>query len=247
MLEKWKELDNKKKTLGVVLGVALVVVVVLVVVLAKGTNNTEVDYVATRETKNCPVDFQEYWDVNPEVYAYVEVPDTDVSYPILQREDDAEYYANHQIDGTEGLPGVIYTEPINSKEFTDNNTIIYGHNMKNGSMFHTLHKFENEDFFNEDHEFYIYTPGHRFTYKVFAAGCIDDEHLMVKYNFSTDDGNINFINDLQKLENSYSHYKTGTEITNDTKLCTLFTCMPSGMDEYRFVVVGYLTDTLDYE
>lgn len=211
------------------------------------TATTDVKHAKTRETKKCPVDFQTYWDVNPEVVAYVEVPDTDVSYPILRRADDAAYYADHQIDGTQGLPGSIYIEPINSETFTDTNTIVYGHNMKNGSMFHSLHKFEDEDFFNKDHEFYIFTPEHRYTYKVFAAGCVDDEHLMAKYNFSTNQGNIDFAIDLQKLDNSYSHYKEGTEITNDTKLCTLFTCMPSGMENNRFVVVGYLTDTLDYE
>ena len=226
MLEKWKELDNKKKTLGVVLGVALVVVVVLVVVLAKGTNNTEVDYVATRETKNCPVDFQEYWDVNPEVYAYVEVPDTDVSYPILQREDDAEYYANHQIDGTEGLPGVIYTEPINSKEFTDNNTIIYGHNMKNGSMFHTLHNFENEDTFNANPYFTIYTPGKKLTYEVISAFKYDDRHIMNSFNFRDDDVYKEFLSMIQNPNSAVKNVRIPEkELTTDSKIVVLSTCI----------------------
>ncbi len=251
-MKKFKKLDKKKKI--ICLAVALLVVIVVGLVAYKAlspeidvTDTTVVRHVKTRKTKKCPVDFQIYWDVNPEVVAYVEVPDTDVSYPILRRADDAAYYADHQIDGTQGLPGSIYIEPINSGEFTDTNTIVYGHNMKNGTMFHSLHDFEDADFFAQDHEFYIYTPEHRYTYKVFAAGCIDDEHLMVKYSFSTEQGNIDFTNDLQQLDNAYSHYKTETEIAEDTRLCTLFTCMPSDMEDNRFVVVGYLTDTLTYE
>ena len=251
-MKKFKEWDKKKKIICLVVVLLIVIVAGLVAYKSLShktdvTDTTEVTHVKAKKTKKCPIDFQAYWDVNPEVVAYVEVPDTDVSYPILRRADDAAYYADHQIDGTQGLPGSIYIEPINSGEFTDTNTIVYGHNMKNGTMFHTLHNFEDADFFAQDHEFYIYTPEHRYTYKVFAAGCIVDEHLMAKYNFSTNQGNIDFAIDLQKLDNSYSHYKEGTEITNDTKLCTLFTCMPSGMEDNRFVVVGYLTDTLDYE
>lgn len=247
MLEKWKNLEQKKKIMAIVAAVVLIVVVVAVGIAVAGKSKSNVKHVSSKKTETCPIDFDEWKQQNEEVYAYIEVPDTDISYPVLQREGDAEYYANHQIDGTEGLPGVIYTEPINSQDFSDNNTILYGHNMKNGTMFHTLHKFEDEKFFKKDREFYVYTPEHRFTYKIFAAACIDDEHLMVKYNFSTKEGNMNFITDLQKIENSYSHYKEGTEITGDTKLCTLFTCMPAGMENNRYIVVGYLTDTLDYE
>ena len=146
------------------------------------------------------IDWKELQERNADVKAWIQIPDTHVNYPVLQGETN-DSYIHSDIDKKELKAGSIFVASENPSPFEDINTVIYGHNMKNGSMFHTLHNFENEDFFNEDHEFYIYTPGHRFTYKVFAAGCIDDEHLMVKYNFSTDDGNINFINDLQKLEN----------------------------------------------
>ena len=248
ILELLRGSDKKKKMiLGIIVGVIVVAVVLVVAICVNRSDADTGESTKQKTAPKCPIDFQEYWDVNEEVYAYVEVPDADISYPILQREGDPEYYANHQIDGTEGLPGVIYTESINAKDFSDNNTVIYGHNMKNDTMFANLHKFEDKDFFEKEHEIYVYTPEHRYTYKVFAAACIGDEHLMYKYNFATADGNINFITDLQKIENSYSHYKEGTEIKNGTKLCTLLTCMPSGMENKRYIVVGYLTETIDYE
>lgn len=70
--------------------------------------------------------------MNPDVYAWITVPGTEI--PILQQPSDNSYYFMHNMDGSYGYPGCIYTENLNSKDFTDNNTVIYGHNMKNDSM-----------------------------------------------------------------------------------------------------------------
>ena len=93
-MKKFKEWDKKKKIICLVVVLLIVIVAGLVAYKALHpakdvTNTTEVTHVKTRKTKKCPIDFQAYWDVNPEVVAYVEVPDTDVSYPILRRADDA--------------------------------------------------------------------------------------------------------------------------------------------------------------
>ena len=96
---------------------------------------------------DCPIDFDALWETNKDVYAWITIPGTVIDYPILQHETDDSYYLNYTIDGVEGYPGCIYTERVNSKEFTDNNTVIYGHNMRNGTMFTDLHKFRDADFF----------------------------------------------------------------------------------------------------
>ena len=96
--------------------------------------------------EGCPVDFAGMWETNEDVYAWITVPGTVIDYPILQHATDNTYYLNYNIDGSYGYPGCIYTENMNSKEFTDNNTVIYGHNMKNGTMFAGLHKFEDAAF-----------------------------------------------------------------------------------------------------
>ena len=62
------------------------------------------------------------------------LPGTEIEYPILQHPSDNSYYFMHNIDGSYGYPGCIYTENLNSKDITDNNTVIYGHNVKNDSM-----------------------------------------------------------------------------------------------------------------
>ena len=82
-------------------------------------------------------------NLNPDVYAWIDVPGTEISYPVLQSAEDNSYYLEHTIEGEKTLPGAIYSENYNSKDFSDYNTILYGHNMRNGTMFAgPLHDFE---------------------------------------------------------------------------------------------------------
>ena len=83
------------------------------------------------EPVDIPIDFAGLQEMNPEIYAWIRIPGTEVDYPIVQRPEDDAYYLDHTIEGAEGLPGSIYTESLNKKDFTDKNTVIYGHNMKN--------------------------------------------------------------------------------------------------------------------
>ena len=244
--------NNKKnsKKIGIIVTIAIVLVLAIIgvvlyfVLRPKETMVGEVKKVEVRE--QCPIDFSSYQAINPEVYAYIEVPGTDISYPILQSGTDDLYYAYHTIEGNDGLPGAIYTEGMNSKDFHDANTIVYGHNMRNGSMFQQLHRFEDEEFFNSNDTFYIYTPEHKYTYKIFASCCTSDDHPLYKYDFTTGSGVLQYVAYLQSINDSYSHYRNDVSINSDTKLCTLLTCMPSGMDDKRYVVVGCLTEIYDY-
>lgn len=91
-----------------------------------------------KEPVEIPVDFASLQEKNPEIYAWIRISDTSVDYPILQRPEDDGYYLDHTVDGAEGLPGSIYTESLNKQDFSDKNTVIYGHNMKDETMFGSL-------------------------------------------------------------------------------------------------------------
>ena len=105
------------------------------------------------------IDFASAQAMNPDVYAWIWIPGTNIDYPILQSEtEDDAYYLNHTIEKKEGLPGTIYTEKYNGKEFSSPVTVVYGHNMKNGSMFADLHKYEDRSFFDANPYIYIYLP-----------------------------------------------------------------------------------------
>ena len=191
------------------------------------TEETEPEEVAEESStyEGCPVDFDAMWEVNPDVYAWITVPGTVIDYPILQHATDNTYYLNYNIDGSYGYPGCIYTENMNSKEFTDNNTVIYGHNMKNGTMFAGLHKFEDSNFFNEHTEVYIYTPEKELRYTIFAAYIYDDRHLLYSFDFADEQVYANYLNDIQNMRSMNALIREDVEVTAEDKIITLVTCM----------------------
>ena len=98
------------------------------------------------KTVEIPIDFSSLKEKNSEVYAWIRIPDTQVDYPILQRASDDLYYLDHTIDGAEGLPGSIYTQSLNAQDFSDKNTVIYGHNMRDETMFGGLKSYMDESY-----------------------------------------------------------------------------------------------------
>lgn len=191
---------------------------------------------------DCPVDFEELWKTNEDVYAWITVPGTVIDYPILQHETDDSYYLNYTIDGIEGYPGCIYTENANSKDFTDNNTAIYGHNMRNGTMFTDLHKFRDEEFFNEHDTVYIYTPGKQLTYKIFAAYLYDDRHLINSFDFSDPEIYSDYLLEIQNMDSEDMNIRKEVAVTNSDKIITLITCIRE-QPEKRVYVQAVLLPT----
>ena len=191
------------------------------------TNSTESLPKSSGSSYDCPIDFESLWETNKDVYAWITVPGTVIDYPILQHETDDSYYLNYTIDGIEGYPGCIYTEHVNSKDFTDNNTVIYGHNMRNGTMFTDLHKFRNADFFANHDTVYIYTPEKLLTYKIFAAYLYDDRHLMNSFDFSDMEVYSDYLSEIQTMDSKDENANLRKEIplTSGDKIITLITCI----------------------
>ena len=189
--------------------------------------------------EGCPVDFDSMWKVNKDVYAWITVPGTVIDYPILQHATDNTYYLNYNIDGSYGYPGCIYTENMNSREFTDNNTVIYGHNMKNGTMFAGLHKFEDNNFFEEHTDIYIYTPEKELCYKIFAAYIYDDRHLLYSFNFADEQVYANYLTDIQNMRSMNANIREDITVTAEDKIITLVTCM-ANQPEKRLLVQAVL-------
>ena len=129
------------------------------------------------------IDLEALRSENKDVVGWIEIPDTEISYPLMQGDDDA-YYLKHTFSGNTNSAGSIFIEALNSPDFTDLHTIIYGHNMKNGSMFADLHKYEDRAFFDANPYVYVYMPEKTLKYHIFAATPFDDRYLLGSYNFS---------------------------------------------------------------
>lgn len=182
-----------------------------------------------------PIDFAEWQGVNPDVYAWIQIPGTNVNYPILQSATDDVYYLDHTIEGKEGYPGSIYTESINSKDFSDFNTVIYGHDMKDGSMFKHLHKYEDMNFLLENEYVVIYTPEKKLTYRIFAALEYDDRHIINTYGFLTDESKQQFLDSIYGARSMTKNIRDDVTVGPSDHILTMSTCIASKPDK-RFIV-----------
>lgn len=187
-----------------------------------------------------PVDFTTLKEKNSEIYAWIRIPDTAVDYPILQRDSDNTYYLNHTIDGSEGLPGSIYTESINQQDFSDKNTVIYGHNMKDETMFGSLKFYMDESYMDAHPQIFIYTPEHILTYQVFAAVTYDNRHILNSFDFQSDEGFEQYLDSLKEVRNMASYVKSDVEVTTADRIITLSTC--NGNSDQRFLVEAVLVN-----
>ena len=205
------------------------------------TEAVEEPETVVEEIAESPIDWEGMWEINEDVYAWITVPGTVIDYPILQHATDNTYYLNYNIDGSYGYPGCIYTENMNSKDFTDNNTVIYGHNMKNGSMFAGLHQYEDGNFFMEHPQVLIYTPEKEFEYTIFAAYIYDDRHLMYSFDFTNEDVYASYLDTVLNIRDLSANIRDDVTVTKDDNIITLVTCMSNQPDK-RLLVQAVLND-----
>ena len=192
------------------------------------------------ETVEIPVDFDALKAQNPDVYAWISIPGTSIDYPILQSAEDDTYYLNYTIDKVKGLPGSIYTESLNAQDFSDNNTVIYGHNMKNGSMFADLHKYSDNLFLKENAYVMIYTPDQVLKYQIFAAYVSDDKHILKTYDFTDDAVYQGYLNDIFAMRQMGVILDKELEVTKENKILTLSTC--NSVFDQRWLVQAVLME-----
>ena len=181
--------------------------------------------------------------VNPDIYAWLYVPETAIDYPVLQHPTDDVFYLEYNIDGSKGRPGCIYSEKkYNSKDFSDANTVLYGHNMRNGTMFATLHNYEDEDFFYRNRYIYIYTQDRMLVYKVFAAYEYSNEHLLYNNNFENPYDFCRFFMMAKARRSMHSIFDDEVELTGEGQhILTLSTCV-TGKSDLRYLVQGILVN-----
>ncbi len=194
------------------------------------------------EEKDNPIDFKSLQEENTDIYAWIEIPETEVNAPVLQNmETDElydEFYLDHLYNRVSGYSGALFTQKINTTTFDDANTVIYGHDMKNLEAFGSLKYYREQEYFDQHKKIFIYTPEKTLTYEIFAAVDFSDAHLMVAYNFSDEKDVRAYIDDIKGSEGIVD---TSINVTAEDKLITLSTCIGSKPNN-RYLVVAKLLD-----
>lgn len=202
--------------------------------------SSEVSVSAPAKVVETPVDFDELKAVNDEIYAWINIPGTNIDYPILQSGEDKDrsYYLNYNVNKEKSVYGAIYTQNYNSTDFSDYNTIIYGHNMKNGTMFGSLKKYRNKTFFDKNQYINIYMPGRVLKYHIFAAYTFDDRHILMSFDFSDEEERQLYLDTVYSVRSLNSNFRDDIKVDTDDKIITLSTCTTN--DDERFLVQGVL-------
>lgn len=176
------------------------------------------------------IDWDELKARNADVKAWIQIPDTHVNYPVLQGETN-DSYIHRDIDKKELSAGSIFVASENMAPFDDLNTVIYGHNMKNGSMFHDIKSYIDQEFANQHPYIYIYLPdGTVSRYKVFAAHIISAVSEL--YNSQ--------INDLQAFYQKImetNNLSISFDQNSQQPIITLSTCTSGGSSTNKRNVV----------
>ena len=200
----------------------------------------------TTEALNAnPVDFAALEELNDDIYAWFYLPlgpdRADIDLPLLQAppELDDNYYLHHDLNKRYRFAGSLYTQRANALDFSDRVTVIYGHNMLDGTMFSDLVYFRNKDFFRDHEFFYIYTPGHVLTYRIAAAVQFDTRHILNSFDFSDDLVYSDWIeNYIRNPKSMIRAVREDVEVTLEDRLVILSTCLDHGAS--RYLIQGVL-------
>ena len=181
------------------------------------------------------VDFAGLKSVNSDVIGWIYVPDTEINYPIVHTSDN-DYYLDHLVDRTQNPAGAIFLDTRNPSDFSDLHSIIYGHHMKNGSMFAALKGYKKQDFFDGHKTGYLITQDAAYSIDFFAGHVANVEENAWQLDFDDAADFDNWIKSLKEV----SAFKSDVEPQYGDRIFTLSTCSYE-FDDARFVLSGKLT------
>ncbi len=187
-----------------------------------------------------PINFTALKQENSDIYGWIRIDDTVIDYPILQSStDEPDYYADHTVDNAEGYPGAIFTESdLNTNPFEDNVTVIYGHRMKDDTMFGSLDLWQEDEYRDAHSSIKIYTENHTYTYEITFVQIYDTRNILAKYDCSTQKGYSEFLSSLENVHSIPYWHSSKTQMTTDDHIIVLSTCY----GDNRLLVGAVLTE-----
>jgi sortase B len=172
---------------------------------------------------------QELRKINTDYRLWMKINNTNINYPVVQGKDNS-YYLDHDFQHIKGKVGTVFIDYRNDIE-KSRNIVIYGHNMNDGSMFHDLVKYKDEDFFKANSEIIITLDNRKYKYKIFSVYVTKSTDNYFKLVFNSDKEFENYLNDAMNKSSINSDIKAGS----GDKIITLSTCSYE-FDDARTVI-----------
>lgn len=207
--------------------------------------------IAYETAEDAAIDFKALQSENPDIFAWLYIPGTEIDAPVLQSAEADDYYENHNAYGEDDCGGALYTELANLKNMCDFNTVIHGKSGENGEgrLFADLYQFADPDFFRQHEDIYLYLDGNLLTYTVFAAYERDNTSLIRSYDFTYGSGCEKFLADMYGSREMGKNLREGWEEVTPYHFLITLTTQRGENAEKQFVVlaalVGDAAETID--
>jgi len=196
---------------------------------------TAPEFLFTETDENSPVFITRAAVGNDDVIAYMSIPGTAISYPVAQSSDN-EYYLHHDLLRRQSSSGTIFLDYVVSSSFSDRSSILYGHNMRNGTKFHNLRYFLESSFFENNRYINVVSTNSLLQYEIFAAFTTHISFNYIKVDFPTDVDFMTLVNDIKER----SYHISDIVVRESDRMLILSTCFGGLGTNYRIVIVGVL-------
>lgn len=191
------------------------------------------DDAVLQETAPISIDFDALLQENTDIVAWIYCPDTPINYPVVQSADNS-YYLRRLVNGDWNSSGTLFLDYRNASDFSDVNSVIYGHNMKNLSMFGSLTSYKKQDYYEQHPVFYLLTPENDYKVELLAGYVTPSDSAIYDipaWSTKTADEVVSSVTD--------STFTTEMDLKSGERLLTLSTCSYE-YSNARYVVIGVL-------
>lgn len=173
---------------------------------------------------------EELKSINSDYKMWIQIENTNINYPVVQSSDN-DYYLKHNFRKESNISGTVFVESANDID-NDKNIILYGHNMRNGTMFNNITNYKEESFFNEDNKINIIMNNTLYEYEVFSVYVKNVSEVNLAIGFASEDEFINYAYN----QADESIYKKDVDFSAEDNLITLVTCSYEFTDARTIVV-----------
>lgn len=180
------------------------------------------------------VDFTALGEVNEDIAAWLYCEGTVLNYPVVQGADNS-YYLSHLFDGSENANGCLFLDSQNNSDFSDENTIIYGHNMKNGSMFASITLYQEQSYYEQYPSLFLLTPDGNFEVHLFAGFQEEIDGNAWQRTFLDENEKAQWLEEARRA----STFVSDTIPAIEDNIITFSTCS-NGNEQTRYVLMGVL-------
>lgn len=207
---------------------------------ASGDATEETSGIAHETAKDAEINFTALQEENPDIFAWIQVPGTNIDVPVLQSEEADDFYEHHNAYQEVDEKGAVYTELANLKNMCDFNTVLHGKSDGEGTPFTELYQFANPDFFKENKNIYVYLPDNLLTYEIFAAYERENTSLIRTYDFTYASGCEQFLDELYHGKAMGKNIREEWEGVTPYHFLITLTTENSQNPDKQFVVVAAL-------